>query len=239
MTALTIMAWNCAGGFLAKSHVVTGAKPDIAIISEIGEVGSGQIEGATSVASIGTANGRGLAIIGFDGWRIERADLAIEEQLFLPVRASRGEDQLQLVGACVRPDGGYVPPMLRAIKTLEPFIRSAPTIVAGDFNQSAEFDARRKPGPGRRFADVVGALDVLGLRSAWHAHRQEQFGSESAPTHFHRSSKTSWHIDYAFVPRKIEVVAADLHSFDDIVVTKISDHVPLRVSLVGRLDAVG
>lgn len=235
MTALALLVWNCAGGFRQKSHVVTRAAPDIAVISEIAAKDLDVFGEAASVAAIGTGAGPfGLAVFCFNGWKIQAVDTPVDEHLFLPVVASRGDERVQVVGACVKKARDrYVAPTLRALRALEQFIRSSPTIVAGDFNQSAVYDRTRRYGPGRRFSDVVTAFQGLGMKSAWHDQRHEPFGSESAPTHFYLKTKTMWHIDYAFVPRDVEVISADMGSFDEIITGKISDHLPLNFVLRG------
>lgn len=228
--SLRLFAWNCAGAFHRKANVVVKAAPDIVVLSEVAEPSLQECRGSTSCISIGTAQGRSLAIVSFNGWELEPADVCVPDRLFLPVIARRGDAAVSIVGVCVKACGGYVAPTRRALHALHDFVTAGSTIIAGDFNQTTVLDPKR--GPSGRFEGIVDAMKDLGLRSAWHAHHGEEFGHESVPTYFHHwKQEKPWHIDYAFVSASIQIAAARLGNFEEIVATKLSDHVPLEVAL--------
>ncbi|RWO26480.1 hypothetical protein [Mesorhizobium sp.] len=140
--SVRLVAWNCAGGFHRKSKVLDAHAPDIVVLSEASKDCVSLIGGEASGAWIGSHPGYGLAVLGMNGWKIETIETAVEESLFLPVRAVRGSEQLYLVGLCAKKDGDYVAPTLRALTRLSAFISEKGAILAGDFNQSVKFDAR-------------------------------------------------------------------------------------------------
>lgn len=170
-----------------------------------------------------------------NGWKIERIEIPVPERLFLPVRAVRGSETLHLVGVCVKPDRDYVSPTLRALALLSEFIVEHGAILAGDFNQSTRFGAKR--GPNRHFARVLELVDKLGLASAWHRQHGEKFGEETLPTHFHLwKRERPFHIDYVFVPRNTKVASATLGTFDEFTASGLSDHVPLTIDIHGSAN---
>lgn len=105
------------------------------------------------------------------------------------------------------------------------WIRQNPTVVMGDFNQSAKFKSDSWP-------KLMEITEPLGLVSAYHHYFQEEPGKEMRPTHFHQGKETApFHLDYVFLPKawadritRVEVGSyADWHD--------LSDHAPLIVDL--------
>lgn len=228
--SVRLVAWNCAGGFHRKAKVLNAHAPDIVVLSEASKDCVSLVGGDASGVWIGSHPGYGLAVLGMNGWKIETMEIAVEESLFLPVRAVRGSEQLYLVGLCAKKDGDYVAPTLRALTRLSAFISEKGAILAGDFNQSVKFDAKR--GPAGHFGRVLDVLESLGVISAWHHTRDEKFGSETSSSYFHRWQQGHGsHIDYAFVPRGFAISSAKLGTYDDFVAAGLSDHVPLTVDL--------
>lgn len=225
-----LAVWNTAGAFHRKADVVQGFAADIAVLSEVGADCCDHFEGATSCAWIGREGGRGVAIVGFGGWQIEPSGLVVVERLFLPSVATKGNVTLQVIGVCVQRSGDYVAPTKRALSALSDFIAEAPTIIAGDFNQTVRLDPGR--GPARQFRGVVDQLEALGLRSAWHSFHGDIFGAETAATHYWRWQKQNeYHIDYAFAPETMRVSSVTLGTYEDYAEPRISDHVPLLVDV--------
>jgi hypothetical protein len=232
-TITRLVAWNCAGGFKRKASVVHELAPDLVVLSEaeeesaesLGQVVSGSVW-------IGEPGKRGLAVIGLNGWKIEPPNIKVPEQLFLPVRAYNHQVSIQLVAACIKKTSDYVTPTLSALKNLRGFIQQAPTVVAGDFNQSVVFDKGRPSA--RHFRRVLQYLDRIEFRSAWHTARGEEMGLESEPTLYWRWSdqpQSRFHIDYVFASGEIEIRSVELGTFERYTAQKLSDHVPLSVDL--------
>lgn len=219
-----LVVWNCAGGFRQKRSALTRLLPDIAIIPEASDDFALGLPTSSSLW-LGTQNARGLGVLALNGWTLERADIGVEERLFLPCVARREGKRIQVVAVCVKKTTrGYVFPMLEALQKLADFISAGPTILAGDFNGSVKFEKRPKP-----FTLVIDRLDRLDMRSAWHHFRGESFGSESVPTLYKtvQNVRKEFHIDYAFVSSHFVVEAAEIGSYAEYP----SDHAPLAVDL--------
>jgi hypothetical protein len=230
---MRFVAWNCNGGFRKKREALLNLNPDVAVISEARESCLAALDNdATSYVWAGKTGSKGVAIIGFDGWKLDKIEIGVSDNWFVPVVVTKGARKVQIIGVWVkRTDRGYVEPTLRALRTLRNFIVGKPTFILGDFNQSVRFDKGR--GPGRRFKDVIAAFEALNLRSAWHAASSEAHGDEGAPTlHWKWQADSSYHVDYAFVPSAIvSATKVRIGKFEDYVATKLSDHVPLTIDV--------
>ena len=113
-----------------------------------------------------------------------------------------------------------------AIEHYEDFLRSAPAIVAGDFNNSSIWD---RPGAANNMEALRDRLADFELHSAYHSHSKEAFGREASPTHYFRRSSNTFHIDYCFVPTSWEIASVRLESSKRWL--GLSDHAPLIVDL--------
>ena len=100
--------------------------------------------------------------------------------------------------------------------------QSSEVVIAGDFNNGPQWDKARNP---NNFVDINVALENLGLKSTYHGHTGEEFGSESKHTYFHqRKVEQKYHIDYIYSKNK-DVETVEIGNFQDW--SHLSDHVPL------------
>lgn len=230
-TRIRLLTWNCAGDLSKCTPAVLATRPDIAVLTEVPAMPKGTL-GDISHEWIGAPGSRhGLAVVGFNGWRVRQVpEMQPEERLFLPVQIVKADSMMNVAGACVKRAGNYVRPTLSALARLEPFLKSAPSILAGDFNQSRSFDARRPAGG--KFQSVIDRLSDLGMRSAWHTFSGDEFGVESMPTLYMRwHEQARFHVDYVFASNRIRVMAATIGSYADFTNTGMSDHLPLVTEL--------
>ena len=228
--SLRLTVWNCAGWFEKKHQVLDQARPDIAIIPEASAIFARGLPPHSSSLWIGAAAGRGVGVLALNGWTLERADVEVDERFFLPCIATKGLQRLQVIGVCVNKTSGYVTPTLTALAKLSTFLASGPTILAGDFNQSAAFAKPHK----RHFQRVLDRLVDLGMTSAWHRFHGEAFGRETAPTyymHWRNDPTKQFHIDYALVSPHFVIEAVSIGSYADYPGRRLSDHVALSVDL--------
>lgn len=101
---------------------------------------------------------------------------------------------------------------------------SEKVVIAGDFNNGPQWDI---PGHRNNFAEIDQALNELGLRSAYHFFKLEEFGKETSPTYFHqRNPQKPFHIDYVYSNINL-IKSVEVGSFSDW--SSRSDHVPLTV----------
>ncbi len=102
---------------------------------------------------------------------------------------------------------------------------SEKVVIAGDFNNGPQWDI---PGHRNNFVEINRALNELGLYSAYHVSKSEEFGKETSPTYFHRRNpQKPFHIDYVYSNLN-PIKSVEVGSFSDWL--KLSDHVPLTVT---------
>jgi exodeoxyribonuclease-3 len=229
---MRLVVWNCGGAVRKKWSTIERLEPDVAIVIEcdrpdrIADLAHG------SSAWMGTLAHKGLAVFGFGEWKVLEADF-VEERLeyILPVRVS-GPAEVDLYAvwasnhrAKVRLPGHEKIGQPRSlIDVYQPGRGSRPAIVAGDFNSSVVWDKPTRP----RFAEMVARYAEEGFVSLYHSKTSEDFGAETAPTHWWRDRREdgpTYHIDYVFVPERL-APGSQLHvgTFEESVTIGRSDH---------------
>jgi endonuclease/exonuclease/phosphatase (EEP) superfamily protein YafD len=203
--------------------------PDIAVLSEVKEQDLETIRAVTSIAFAGPSPKKGVAVVGWNGWKIEQVH-PVEQEWFLPVVASRGSVHINILAVWVIPTTNYVEPTLNELVRRKEFLSSENVIVTGDLNANVIFDKGRKGT--RRFAAALEIFADLGLASVWHETKSEPHGRETSKSLFHVYNEAkAYHIDYAFVSKSLMSSVSDvtLGTYVDWVSTKLSDHAPLIV----------
>jgi exodeoxyribonuclease-3 len=240
---MRIVIWNCNMGFHNKYEALLALKPDVAIIPECANIDliekSAPEFRPTSAIWIGDNPRKGLAVFTFGQFSATLAD-CYEDQLcpFIAPIMIDGPISFNLlaVWACHHRKNWYVNrrgPLNRAITAYRSFIESKPCIVAGDFNDNVLWDKPKRP---NNHSINVGALNSLGLRSAYHVSRVVDQGKELDPTLYWRDRKLNgpkYHIDYCFIPDAWtnSILNVTVGHFDDWVGRGLSDHVPLVVDI--------
>lgn len=225
---LRVVTWNVCDGFARKYGHLEPLHPGIAILQGVRPGCLAYADLTEHAVWTGAAGRKGFAAVGYDGWTVSRTPHLVSSPWFLPLQATKNGLAVNVVAVWVDSPQECAPPTIRALDELEEFIKSGPTVIAGDFNQTVSHDVRK--GPSRRFADVLDAFGNYGMSSAWHQFHGEAHGQESQPTHFGRGSAASTvHIDFAFASPDLQVTGASLGSYEQYVAGKISDHVPLVV----------
>lgn len=235
---MRIVAWNCGGGFHRKWPFVAELQPDVAIVIECCQPGRLDRLGFRSAAWVGNLHYKGLAVFGFGEWSV--AERALDEHLewVLPVDVS-GPSDLLLVGVCAmnrratshpgRFQGLAQPAVIPSVLDFDG--RTAPVLVAGDFNNNLIWDKPRRPS----FADTASRLEGAGLTSLYHHTTGEEFGDETTPTLWWRDRTEDgpkFHIDYAWVSNPL-LAGARMHVTDyaTSVTEAGSDHAALVIDL--------
>jgi len=189
----------------AKLPRVAPMRASVLVVPECAGPGAAALaplHASTTHAWVGRSPHKGLGVFARSPYRLTAVDgLRPRGSLALAARVEgpRGlAFQLVAIWTQQAKRGSYTAHTLRIVKSLAPFIRAAPTVVAGDFNACAFFHGRFVPG----FAELVDRLGALGLESAYHAFTGEAHGAESRATYFHlRDARQPYHIDFVFVPR--------------------------------------
>ncbi len=224
--------WNCGGAVRRKWSTIEQLEPDIAIVIECDRPDRISDLAFDSSAWMGTLAYKGLAVFGFGEWKVLEADFVEQRlQYVLPVKVS-GPAEVDLYAvwarnrrAKVRLPGHEKTSQARSLLDVyRPGAGSQPAIIAGDFNSSVVWDTPTKP----RFATTAQRYADEGFVSLYHSQTGEDFGAETAPTHWWRDRRDdgpTYHIDYVFVPEEVAKRSTlRVGSFKESVTIGGSDH---------------
>ena len=225
---MRLTTWNCCTGPLErKLTALRTLRSDIAVVPECPELPRGP-----RCYWLGENSRKGLAIVTRGPWTEAPVPLPRRLPRYVQPLQITGPESFLLVAVWAMNVGRdrYVRGLHRAIDRLAPGISAQPTIIMGDFNANTIWD-HEHPDP-LCFTALAAKLGRLGLVSAYHAHRGEAHGAESAATfYFYRHRHRPYHIDYCFIPQswrsRLERVSVGSHG----TWARHSDHVPLTVSL--------
>lgn len=252
---MRLVTWNCNMAFHKKLDALWKLRPDVAVVQEVEEPTKwhgalSELAGHVSVTWTGANPKKGLAVLGFNGVRVER-DASYREghDYVVPVEV-RGRAFFNLLAVWSFNDRGIpgrtkVPgPISRALLEYSPFCGTAALVVLGDFNHSVVWD---RLGSVRNMRAIISEFDARDLFSAYHVTHDAAFGQEPEPTHYWRDRKKNgltYHIDYCFLPNlwRQHVGHVEVGSFEDWCERRdkrpsLSDHVPLVVDVDDRAVA--
>jgi hypothetical protein len=110
-----------------------------------------------------------------------------------------GPTSFHLLAVWAQPRPSYVRALLHALDTYAEFLRSAPSVIVGDFNCFAQW---RGEAPSKWHDELARRLNAeLHLVSAYHASPGFSPDAPEFPTHYWRWRECNpFHIDYCFVP---------------------------------------
>jgi hypothetical protein len=222
---LRLATWNCCRGtFDSKVPALRPLNFDVAVVQECAK------PDATSDQRLwfGDNPKQGLAVLASNGFRLRAASMPSDVPKFVvPVEVTGAADFLLLaVWAKKNRPFPYVEGVVRAVRTFRDRIAGQPTVLMGDLNSNAIWDAEH-PQDANHSA-LVRELEGLGLESVYHAFHGESHGAESRHTYFQwRRQSLPYHIDYCFAPQDwiSRVVDVQVGAFEDW--KELSDHRPL------------
>ena len=227
---IRLATWNCCRSSVAKTaEAVTALNASVTVLQEA------RRPAALPVGHLwmGGKPGNGIALVPGAGFEVALGPVdPAAPWSILPVRVS-GRAELQLLMVWTRKEHFYIEGLDAALTTYAAFLTAAPTVVIGDFNANAIWDAPRRQTDFSRVAKRL--ADQFGLVSAYHAHSGEAFGSESQATlHFMRQRTRPYHIDYCFVPMRWMQDVVNVSILDSPPWDALSDHRPLVVDFAER-----
>ena len=193
---MRIVVWNARSAFSRKAAALAGLRPDIAVIPECRRVTEASPGCSVWVGAIPS---KGLAIMSYGHYRVTLApDHEEEIRWAAPVLVTGPHSFFLLAIWEQRPYGTGVQ---RALARYGDLIKDGAAVVAGDFNQNANWD---RAGRARNHTRTVQMLGDLGLVSSYHHHFGEAQGKEALPTYWHSPTRKAlgFHIDYCFVPKQ-------------------------------------
>lgn len=226
---MRLVTWNCCRGQIAKkAPLLDTLTPDIAVVQECAKP---TIE-SEQCLWFGENPRQGIAVLARSQFRVHRLPTKPDVPKFVfPVRVTGPEEFSLLV---VWSKGGqtfpYVEAVVRAADLYRDLVGSSPTILIGDLNSNAMWDATHPPD--RNHTALVAMLSQLGLVSAYHYFHREAQGQETRPTYYFQWSKgRPYHIDYCFVPSAwaAGIRSVEVGSYEDW--QRHSDHRPLLVEI--------
>ena len=241
---MRLVTWNCNMALHRKLEALRSLEPDVAVLSECARPDIvAERAGLASLCAdsvwIGTNDHKGLAVLGFNGYRVALDErYKASHRYVAPVRVS-GRRRFNLLAVWAQNFSAGITrkrqpgPLRLALRRYRGFLTEVPSVVAGDFNNNLIWD---KPGWLMNFSHTLDVLASLGLNSVYHHVTGEAFGEERAPTIYWRDRTKdgpTYHIDYVFAPHLWlrEVRNIEVGCFEDWCGSRLSDHVPLTVDL--------
>ena len=223
---MRIVTWNCCRGPFAKKLARLEALA--ASVTSIQECPRPETSDATFLWH-GENQRQGLGLLVAPGYSLRPCSLRATRPYHL-LAEIEGPHSFLALAVWTQRTSRYVEAVVETLWAHRDLILANPTVVLGDLNSNAIWDADH-PGD-RNHSALVRLCADLGLVSAYHQYWREGHGSESRPTYYFRWNKDRpYHIDYCFIP---EAWASSLTSVD--VGTyegwaDLSDHRPLVVDL--------
>ena len=204
---MRIITWNCRQGGLKEKFekYLAPLKPDVLIVQEADDT---DLEGQTNRVWL-DPNGRGhcgLGVYTFNEYSLQKKNTAINSWgLYLPATIHRnGKPAFNVVGFWTKPKqrGGndYMNGFIKAIDKYSAFIRSKPTILAGDLNALGGLSW---------YGNILTQTEELGLVSAYHEFTKVRIGDEKyekESTYYHHfkhpmsKGGLPHQLDHVFIP---------------------------------------
>jgi hypothetical protein len=228
-TRVRIATWNCyRGRCLERAAQLAPLGADIAVIQECAQ--PEMLAPECSVAWFGTNPAHGVAVVARPPFVVSHGPMsaALDHTAFPAVITGPTTFHVLAIWALPRPS--YVRAMLHALETYADFLRSAPSVLIGDFNCFAHW--RDEP-PSKAHVELARRLrEDFSLISAYHHAPEYDPSAPEAPTYFFRWQEgRPFHIDYCFVPRpwRSAIQSVEVRSFAE--QHWRSDHRPVIVDL--------
>jgi hypothetical protein len=229
-----LVVWNSWHGLDApRARALANLAADVAVVPEAGRPTTWEFDGTATPSShawLDDAEAKGLAVLTFGEWRLQRVDEPTRVPWVLPVDV-RGSTPFRLLAIwTVQREGwpSYETQVSEAIEAYGPELRDGSTVLAGDLNcvhQGMRLTQHRAN---------VNTLRSSGVESAYHAAHGVDTGVEADATlYWHWNRESPFHCDLAFVPQlwTHNLGGVEVGRFDDWVAPRLSDHVPVIIDV--------
>jgi exonuclease III len=226
---MTIVTWNCNGGFRKKYQHLEQFNADIIIIQECEnpEVSTDKTykSWASNYCWSGDNKNKGLGIFCKNHIKLANNNWANNEtKHFISANINQEFDIIAVWNHHAKsPNFKYIGQLWKYLQINKKLI--AKTIIIGDFNSNTIWDEWDR---WWNHSDVVKELNELGIKSLYHEYYKEEQGLEKRPTFFlHRNILKPYHIDYIFLYQELieKVKKFEIRNSKEWLET--SDHLPL------------
>lgn len=223
--------------FRNKADVILACKPDILIIPECEKLErlSFGMYGNQPTDSIwyGELPIKGIGVFAFNGYKIELLDVHNPEfKYILPLRIYNDHITLTVFAVWAQNTKNhynYTEHVWHALNYYGKLLDADNVILAGDFNSNTIWD---KPNQTINHFSIVEFLKGKNIHSTYHCFNNQIQGYEKHSTFYMYKKKAHpYHLDYCFtskilIEKIIDVEVGDYESWG-----KLSDHVPLIMTL--------
>jgi exodeoxyribonuclease III len=230
-----LVTWNCTGGGRHKVAAIRDRfQPDIVVMPEYTNYSDtpGVAPDGYTMATLQWRQYPPLVVLAADRWKLQQPKLPpLVGGIILPVEVSGPTPfRLMAVAAALRKPTPVVNPVVEAAEKWGHWLKG-PLVVAGDFGTSGKAGQHRKPAR-QQHGPVLGALESLGLSSAYHAHFNVAQGEEQHTTYWHLYREDRpFHIDHIFTSPDLAVTDLQVGKWREY----RSDHAPMFAQLTSTL----
>lgn len=224
---MRLVTWNIARGSSAeKVPSVSPLSADVLVLQECArpdDINDRHLWFGTNVS-------KGVSVQASGEYRLSALPVRADTPpYFIPIEVTGPESFLLIAVWAQKEPYRYVEGVSRAIATYSDMIGARATVLLGDFNSNAIWNAEH-PAEHNHSA-IVSSLDRLGCASAYHEYFREAHGRETRHTYFHWWKENHpFHIDYVFIPKqwlsRLEIVEVASFAQGE----GASDHRPVSVT---------
>jgi exodeoxyribonuclease III len=229
---MRLVTWNCCRGAHAKkAPLLDTLAPDIAVIQECAKPA---VE-SSNCLWFGDNPRQGIAVQASESYRLDALPVLQDVPKYLIPVSVVGPTNFTLFAVWThgKQPFRYVEAAVKAVDMYRDLIGDKPTVLMGDLNSNAIWDAEHPPK--LNHSALVKQLAGLGLVSAYHHSQNEVHGRETLPTYYFQWNKDRpFHIDYCFVPKAWakRILRVEIGSYEDW--RQYSDHRPLLVEVADK-----
>ncbi len=222
---MKIITWNCRKGKLQEKYkLIQRLRPDILVVQEADEADLPGMTGRVWIPPSSKNKHHGLAIYTFNQFSLQKINNWTNHWgLYLPVKICKDKKHIcNVVGYWTKPkkvgETDYMSGFIEAMTKYSNFIKSKPTIVAGDLNCLHGLGD---------YPEILSITERLGLISAYYEYKKIEIGSEryvSESSYYHYCNKpTDKHgkpflLDHIFIPliwrRRLKLVQIGTKAID-------------------------
>jgi exonuclease III len=231
---MKVVSWNCGGAFRKKFDMLEQFAADLHIIQECEDPShyatSDYHRWAQNYLWAGSKH-KGLGVFAKAHVRLEKLHFPDGGlQHFLPCRIN---NLFNLLAVWTKngntKDFQYIGQLWKYLQINMSSLFAVPSLVCGDFNSNAIWDIKHA---GCSHTDVVQNFNENNLLSMYHLFNEEKHGAEKTPTFFlQKNILKPYHIDYAFVSRRLHDVSSKFEIGAPDVWLEHSDHMPIVFSI--------